>query len=141
MQITNLPQNVPAQVKNLFYSIIPFGSDYVIFTSSYSVNSQVYDLYFAEPITHTFHHYTVTHQSNSEYVLNEDTSFDTSFDGFSVSYPYYCYSSSPLEGIIEKLPCVDNIICFSLIVVSLLCVLKVVFGGIRLWSSRREYRV
>lgn len=138
MVINNQKQSTPQNVRGLFYNIIPFGSEYVIFCSSYDNTHQVYDLYYSDPVIHTQHHYTLTHQTGGDYVLSEDTSFSADYDGYSVASPYYSYSSLPKQGIKESLPVTADITAFMLIVVASILVLRTVFGGIKLWSRKKS---
>lgn len=136
MEILNQMQTVPQNVRGMFYNIIPFGSEYVIYCSSYSPTEQVYDLYYSRPVLHDQHHFSITHQSGGDYILNEDSEFSTSYDGYVVSHPYYSYSSLSAQGIKETLPVTYDIIAFMGIVIASLLILKTVFGGIKLWSDR-----
>jgi hypothetical protein len=140
MTINNQNYNVPSQVRSLLLSVVPYGSEYVLYTSSYSQGSQVYDLWFKKPAQVSLNHYQVTHVSGSSnsYTLSE-VSTDLTYDGFSVSEPYYAYSSIPGQGIFEKLPSTDNMMCLMLIICASLAILRTVFGGIRLWSSKRKF--
>lgn len=142
MQINNLGYNVPSQVRQLLYSVVPFGSEYVCFTSAYSQASQTYDILFKKIGSKQLYHYQVVHTggTTNSYVLSEVSSSDQ-YDGFTVSDPYYCYSSIPSQGILEKLPSTDNLICFMLIVLASLAVLRTVFGGIKLWKNRKRLSV
>lgn len=136
MQINNLNYNVPSQVRQLLYSQIPFGSEYVLYCSSYSQATQVYDLLFKKVASDNLYHFRVTH-SNNDYTLSEITESD-SYDGFTVQSPYYCYSSLPQQGIKESLPTTNDLICLMLIVLASLAVLRTVFGGIKLWFSQKK---
>lgn len=129
---------IPQNVRGIFYNLIPFGSDYVIFCSSYSSSQQVYDLYYTRPVVHDQHHYTISHQTGGDYILNEDTSFNEAYDGYMVSSPYYAYSSSSGQGVKEVLPATNDITAFMLIVVASILILRTVFGGIKFWSDRKK---
>lgn len=139
MTINNLEYSPPSQVRQLLYSLVPFGSEWVCYCSHYSQSGRTYDIIFKKPISDQLYHYQAI-SSGSGYSLAQVSTIDT-FDGFVVSYPYYCYSSVPEQGIRESLPTTNDFICLMLIVCASLAVLKTVFGGVRLWVNRRKYRV
>lgn len=138
LNIQNEPNTVPSNVKNLFYNSIPFGSDYLIYTKSYSNTSQLYECIVVEPVTNEVHVYQVSHQAGGDYVFSEVQNNYSSFDKIISENPYYSFSSYSGQGVKEALPINSDIITFMLIVIASILVLKTVFGGIRLWSNRRK---
>lgn len=139
MTINNLEFSVPQQARQLLYSCIPYGSEYVIFTSSYNQGQQVYTLIYKEPAKTDLHQFNLTHANNT-WDLTEVNNNNV-YDSFSVQVPYYAYSSVRGQGVKEALPISSEIGNFMLIVICCLLVLKTVFGGIKLWSQKRRYSV
>lgn len=138
MDINNYPTSVPTQVKQLFYSKIPFGSEYYIYSSGQSQQGlTVFDMLLRKVGEEDFTHYTISRNTTaSPYTLNTVTAGDIS--EVSIQYPYYCYSSDSSQGIVEQLPAAQNLNTMLLIVIGSLAVLKIVFGGIR-WVRRKSY--
>lgn len=134
MNINNVPQSVNSTAKNLLYSYIPFGSDYVIYTES----DYKYVLLLRRIGHEDLEKYTVSRvRTYDDYYYDVVKSADTSnYTGFTVEYPYYCYSNVNNCGIREVLPCNTDISTFMLLIVASVCVFRLVFGGIRLWRRK-----
>lgn len=134
MTITNQTTTVNAQAKNLLYSDIPFGSDYVIYTSA---DNEV-TMYLRRVGHDTYDKYVVrrTGSTSSYYWQVVTNAQATNVTEVSVQYPYYAYSSMPMQGVAETLPCMGYMDSMMLIVLASCAVLSVVFGGIRLWRKR-----
>lgn len=134
MNINNIPESVNSTAKNLLYSYIPFGSDYVIFTES----ERTYVLLLRRIGKNDVEKYTVSRvDANYDYYYDVVKSADISnYTGFTVEYPYYCYSNVNNCGIREVLPCNTDISTFMLLIVASVCVFRLVFGGIRLWRRK-----
>lgn len=134
MTINNQTSSVNSTAKNLFYSDIPFGSDYVIYTSA----DNEYTMYLRRVGHSTFDKYVVRRFSNSSnyhwQVLTEGE--ETDLTEVSVQNPYYAYSNMPMQGVAETLPCMGYVNSMMLIVLACSAILTVVFGGIRLWLRK-----
>ena len=138
MTINNIEQNVPSQARQLLESVVPFGSNYVVFCSEYSVSGvRKYDVIYNPIVGKKIYHFQVT-QNGSFWSQVSEISVTDDYDGFTVSHPYYAYSSIPKEGIFETLPTTSTFICLMLIVCCCLSILRTVFGGVKLWSVRRS---
>lgn len=140
MTINNLEYSPSSTVRQWFYPYIPFGSDYVIYTSQYGSGTgytRKYDLLVHKLGKSDYQHYQIT-QTNNGYSFQKLS--DGDYSGFTTSYPVNAYSNVAGVGLEEQtLPCVNNTICFMLIVLASLAVLKTVFGGIvKLWRNRAK---
>lgn len=139
MNISNLEYTPPANVRNYFYNYIPFGSDYVIYTSQYGTGTNYtrkYDLLVHKLGSKLYKHYQAT-QTNSGTTFTVLS--DGNYDSFVTSQPFYSYSNIAGSGIQDTtLPTVNNTICFMLIILASVSVIKMVFGGIKLWSNRKR---
>lgn len=129
MTINNYNSNVPSTVKQYFYSQIPYGSEYYIYTS----NSNNYVMLLRKVGSDTFTQYTVTRNTSSSHYTYSVSDYG-SIDSVTVSDPVYCYSSESLCGIKEVLPNAQWLDSLMLIVTCSCIVLAVVFGGIRHWK-------
>lgn len=143
MNIVNSTSTVNSTVKNLLYSYIPLGSDYMIICDSdYSyvmylrrIGQDYFTRYDVDRVSSgsstygTTYYYTVSH---------DDTHLE--YDELTCSYPYYSYSNISGQGIRETLPVVNDTCAILLLVIASMMVLRFVFGGIKLWKSRlRSY--
>lgn len=143
MIINNLPYDVPSHVRELLYSYIPFGSEYVLYTSEYTNNRRVYDLLYKKPVSDVVHHVQIvnvpaSYSGSASWSVSVLNDLESSYDGFDVQEVYYSYSSIPGEGTKEQLPTTGDLVCLMLIVCASLMVLKTVFGGVRFWHSRKS---
>lgn len=141
MTINNVQQDVPARVRELLYSYVPFGSDYVVYTSEYTNNRRVYDLMYKKPASDTVHHVQVvnipaSYGGTTTWTINELSDI-SGYDSFDVQEVYYSYSSIPGQGTKEPLPTTGDLVCLMLIVCATLMVLKTVFGGVKMWQQRK----
>ena len=136
MNINNETSTVSSTARQYFYSQIPFGSDYVIFTSG----DNEYTMYLrrvGQKKYTTYRIKRVRQGSTSSYYYNmthDTTEYD--YTNFTVSYPYYSYSNIDNCGIREALPCESGMSTLMLIVLASCAVLTVVFGGVRLCRRR-----
>lgn len=143
MNISNLSYSCPSQVKEVFYSYLPFGSDYVIFCSEYSTSRREFTCLYRKIGQKNLSEITaVSTRSGSTaswsgYDFDEVSLVDTEYSGFSVSDPYYAFSNAKGQGQYETLPSTDSLVCLMLIICASLSVLRTVFGGIKLWSAKR----
>lgn len=142
MTINNLEYDVPQHVRDLAYSYIPFGSEYVLYTSEYTNTRRVYDLLYKKPVSDVVHHVQIvnvpaSYTGSASWLVSVLPDLESSYEGFDVQYEYYAYSSIPGEGVHEQLPTTGDLVCLMLIVCASLMVLKTVFGGVRLWRSRK----
>lgn len=139
MNINNLEYSPPSNIRNMFYNYIPFGSDYVIFTSQYGTGSNYtrkYDLYVHKLGQKVYKHYQATQTTNG---TTFSTLSDGDYDSFVTAEPFYAYSNVAGTGIQEStLPCVNNTICFMLVILASVAVIKLVFGGIKFCLSRKR---
>lgn len=139
MNISNYEYSPPSSIRNMFYNYIPFGSDYVIYTSQYGTGTNYtrkYDLLVHKLGKNTYEHYQITQTSSNTSI---EKLSDGDYSSFVTSEPYYAYSNVAGSGIQETtLPCVNNTICFMLIILASVAVLKLVFGGIKFWASRKN---
>lgn len=136
MTINNQISNVNSIAKQYFYSQIPFGSDYVIFTSG----DYEYTMYLRRVGQKKYTTYKVSRirqgsTSTYYYVMSHDNT-ELDYTDISVSYPYYSYSNIENCGIKEQLPCESGMSTLMLIVLASCAVLTVVFGGVRLCRRR-----
>lgn len=138
--IHNLPTIPSSQVKQYFYSRIPFGSEYYIYSVPQTQNGLTeYEMILRKVGTNDYEGFNLSRASTSSpYVLSRFTV--GSAEEIRVDYPYYCYSSESSQGIVETLPSASNTNTMLLIVVASLAVLRTVFGGIR-WVRSRKYQV
>ena len=141
MQVVNLPYDVPQHVRDLFYSYLPFGSEYVIYTSEYSNSRRVYDLLYKKPVSEVVHHVQVvnvpaTMGGSASWTVTVLSDLNDAYTGFDVDQVYYSYSSLPGEGVKEALPTTGDLVCLMLIVLASLACLKTVFGGVKMWRRR-----
>lgn len=135
LMIENLPYNVPSQVKNLFYGHLAPYSDYIIYTESRNnYNNAVYVMYEKNPWEKSYTKHIVTY-NGSDYVYS---SSDSDITDISVSLPYYAYASEPSLGVVEVLPSVYGVGLLCLIVLCGCAILKTVFGGVKVWRSRKS---
>ena len=134
MTINNQTTTVNATAKNLLYSDIPFGSEYVIYTSG---DNQV-TMYLRRIGHDTFDKYVCQRTGTTSNYRWELTTVaqSTSVDSVSVAYPYYAYSNIPIQGVAETLPCMGYVDSMMLIVLACSAILSAVFGGIRLCRRR-----
>lgn len=141
MNIENYAAAVNSTAKNLFYSYIPLGSDYVIFNSGSSdYGSYSYTMYLRRVGSDTYDIYEITRSSNySTYEISVSSGGDYPEDGFSVDLPYYCYSNIEGCGVRESLPVFEETAAVTNLVLCCLAILCVVFGGISLCRRRRSY--
>lgn len=138
MNINNQLYSVPSAVWGVFQSYIPFGSDYVAYCSRYNTSSREYVLLYCPLGSKEFSRVTASSNSGGYYTFVEDS---IAYEDVSVSYPYYAYSNFRGQGQYTTLPSTDSLVCLMLVVCCSLMVLKTVFGGIKLWTSRRSRRV
>lgn len=131
MNIVNTNEIVPTRVRDLLLSYVPFGAEYVLYSSA----PNTYDLVYAVINSHTSHHIQVTYV-NREYVVSKLS--DSEYTGYTVDNSYYCYASSPQNGVRASLPVNNDILVFGIIVIACLLILRTVFGGIKLWTSRKK---
>lgn len=129
----NVEYNVPAQVKNLFYGHLAPFSDYVIFTESRNNTSNIYVMYERQPWERSYTKHTVSY-SNNGYVYSKSSS---AVSDISIAHPYYCFSSEPDNGVVEVLPSVHTVSMLCLVVVCGCLILKTIFGGIKVWKTRK----
>ena len=138
--VNNLAYTVPDAVRDIFYSYLPYGSDYVMFCDRYStgVSSGItsYTMLYRRVGKDTVDSVVCSRSSSSaEWVVTTSSSSDE-YDGFTVSKPYYAYSNLNGQGRYTVLPSGQNLVVLMLVICASLLVLKTVFGGIRLWRSR-----
>lgn len=136
MNINNETSTVSSTARQYFYSQIPFGSDYVIFTSG----ENEYTMYLRRVGQKKYTTYRITRvrqgtTSSYYYNMTHDTT-EYDYTNFTVSYPYYSYSNIDNCGIRESLPCESGMQTLMLIVLASCAVLCVVFGGVRLCRRR-----
>lgn len=137
MNISNYPQSINSTAKNLLYSYIPLGSNYMIVsTGEYS-----YSMYLRRVGQNYYTRYDVTRVSSGSYnyyytVSHDETQLD--YDSLTCSYPYYSYSNIYGQGIKETLPVVNETCAVLLLVIASMMVFKFVFGGIKLWKSKTK---
>lgn len=123
--INNVESTVPAQVKNLLYSEIPFGAQYVIYTKSNGTyTNTVYEALYMPLGSDTVNVITVS-RDGSRYVVSRSEGGNTIE---SVQYPYYAYSNIPEYGIRETLPVTADITATMLLVLTAVVVVKWLFG-------------
>lgn len=138
MNINNEQYSVPSAVWNVFQSYIPFGSDYVAYCSRYSSSSREFVLLYRKIGSEDFSRVIATYNYGGSYNFVEDTA---SADDVVVAYPYYAYSNFKGQGQYTTLPSTDSLMCLMLVICACLLILRTVFGGIKLWGSRKRYSV
>lgn len=140
MKINNVEASVNSTAKQLFYSYIPLGSDYVIFNSSTGATSTntSYTMYLRRVGSDQYEIYNITRTgTNNVYELSQSSGGDFPEDGWTVENPYYCFSNVQGCGIHETLPVAAETGAVMDVVICCLLILCVVFGGISLWRKRR----
>lgn len=132
--MNNLPTSVNSTAKNLLYSYIDVGDDYVIATTAdyeYTMYRRghfddVWDVYVCRRVT-------TTGNTHYELTINEDA-----FDGTiaDVTYPYYAYSNIEGCGIRETLPIASTVTALSTSFISVTLALALMFSVIFRRSKR-----
>lgn len=138
MNISNLNQVVPDQVRDLFFGYVPFGSDYVMFCSNNNNGVAEYTLLYRKIGEKSLSRVVCRRSSATSDWVVSSSSLDTEYDGFSLSAPYYAYSNIEGQGRYTVSPTGQNLAVLMLVVIASCFVLKIVFGGIRLWSNRKS---
>lgn len=134
MEINNATTTVNATAKNLFYSKIPFGSEYVIFSeSSTGYNTYDYIMYLKKPFAEEYEAYEITRQDNI-YQIAQKRSFAA--EELFVQNPYYAYSNIKDLGVREVLPVHTELITFSCLLLASVVIMKTMFGGLFKWSKK-----
>lgn len=139
MNIVNVNQNVPDQVRQIFEGFIPFGSDYVMFCDRYSTTAGAsYSCRWRAVGSSSVSSVSVSRSSSSGDWSVSSVSTLGDYDGFVVSLPYYAYSNLQGQGRYTVLASGQNLVVLMLVVCASLAVLRTVFGGIKFWRSRRK---
>lgn len=133
--IQNVEYTVPSAVKNFFYSYIGFGDEYVIYTASRSsYSTSVYILLLRKVGQSNFTEYRCSY-NGSVYNISSSSS---SVEEIAVEYPYYSYSSTAGVGTVELVPSAHGLGILCLVIIAGCLVLRTVFGGIKVWSTKRR---
>lgn len=137
MLISNVNHTIPAEVRDVFLGDIPFGSDYIMYCSEYTTQRQSYECivrYVGESMIHL---HTATKQAGSDYVFNT-SEYNHDVSTVTTVHPDYCYGNIRGQCRYVSVPSASDLVCLCLIVIASLTALRVVFGGIKLWSSSRR---
>lgn len=140
MTINNNPYSVPSNVWTVFESYLPFGCDYVAYCSRYNTSLREYTLLYRKIGSKSISRVVALSNSGGYYTFSESELSNT-YDGFVTSIPYYCYSNLKGQGQYTTLPSTNSLVCLMLVVCASLMVLRTVFGGIKLWRSRKNSSV
>lgn len=138
MNINNLNQSVPDAVRDIFFGYVPFGSDYVMYCSNNNNGVAEYTMLYRKIGEKTLSRVICSRSSGTSNWSLSSTDLSTEYNGFTVSSPYYCYSNLKGQGRYTENPTGNSLVVLMLVVCASIAVLRLVFGGITLWSGKSE---
>lgn len=141
MNINNYYSNVPDNIKQVFDSYVPFGSDFVYYCVSNTTGlpSEYIALY--RPIgSDQLKQVTAIRSGNNNTFVFSLTDKTGSLDGVTVAHPEYAYSNLVGAGRYYDPPSGSGLVVVCVVVLACLSILRTVFGGIK-WFRLKRYRV
>lgn len=141
MTINNYYSAVPDNIKQVFDSYVPFGSDFVYYCVSNvgGMPSEYVALY--RPVgSDQLQRVTATRSGNNNTFVFTQSEAAGSLDGVTVVHPEYAYSNLVGAGRYYDPPSGSGLVVICVVVLASLAVLRTVFGGVR-WVRSRRYRL
>lgn len=140
MNISNYPSNVPTNVRSVFDSYIPFGSDFVYYCVNNSYGDASYRAVYRSIGSKDISEIIATRQSDGTYSFVHNESIQGDYSSISVSHPEYAYTNLKGVGEYYELSSASTLLTVCVIVIASLTILRTVFGGVR-WVRQRRLRV
>lgn len=140
MYIQNVGSQVPSNIRSVFDSYIPFGSDFVYYCLDNSYGNNTYVAIYRKIGSSSISRVMAQRSSDGFYTFTQTDDIAGDWSTVSLSHPEYGYSNMTGVGQYYDLPSGNTLLTVCIVVLASLAVLKTVFGGIR-WIHSKRYRV